>query len=142
MSTSRAITKGEMVQDARKDYEKTHNGRLIGLEDLNELGYISLFSWLSNLGKYGNKKDYMILLEDERGISVSLFTSDHKYSIRARRPNDNDGYLGCGASTRTPRTGEDWSRGNDLPDGPYNEKTWQEILNGIIGYELQKIESL
>ena len=140
MSTDQTVTKEEATRDARTDYEKKHKGELIDLETLNELGYISLFSWLSNLDKHGG--NHMILLQDERGISVSLFTSDHKYSIRARRPDDDDGYLGCIASTRKPLTGEDWSRGNDLPDGPYDEKTWQSILNAIVGYELQKIESL
>ena len=45
-------------------------------------------------------------------------------------------YLGCTASTRKPRAGEDWDRGNDLPDGPFNRRTWIKILNGIVKYEL------
>jgi hypothetical protein len=49
--------------------------------------------------------------------------------------------LGCGASTRKPRSGEDWTRRNDLPDGPFNEKTWRNILGAIVGYELVKIQN-
>ena len=34
------------------------------------------------------------------------------------------------------RAGEDWNRGNDLPDGPFEIDTWNNILKGIIRYEL------
>ena len=35
--------------------------------------------------------------------------------------------------------GEGWTRGNDLPDGPYGEKTWLEIVSAIVAYELSKV---
>ena len=40
---------------------------------------------------------------------------------------------------RKPRAGEDWTRGNDLPDGPYSYETWIKIKNAIIKKELVKI---
>jgi hypothetical protein len=46
------------------------------------------------------------------------------------------GYLGCIASSRRWRAGEDWHRGSDLPDGPLTEETWRSILAAIVSYEL------
>ena len=37
---------------------------------------------------------------------------------------------------RSPLPGEDWTRGNDLSDGPLNEETWEAILADIVGYEM------
>jgi hypothetical protein len=49
------------------------------------------------------------------------------------------GYLGCIADTRKPRAGEDWNRGRDLADGNYSKRTWQEIKDDILAYELVKV---
>lgn len=73
-------------------------------------------------------------IADDR-IHAYIYTNDHVYSISAT----TGGYLGCGAATRKARAGEDWSRGNDLPDGPFNKRTWERIKNSIIGYELQPL---
>ncbi len=75
---------------------------------------------------------------------VYLYTKTNRYSIVARRVKNgkeriDDGYLGCIASSRKPRAGENWTRGNDLPDGALTEATWQRILAGIVRYELQRI---
>lgn len=67
-----------------------------------------------------------------------IYTDTNKYSIYAGT-NDKNGYLGCVAQSRKNRPGEDWARGNDLPDGPLTEKTWNAILRGIVRYELQDI---
>ena len=48
----------------------------------------------------------------------------------------DDGYLGCIASSRRWRAGEDWHRGSDLPDGPFTEETWRRVLAAIVSYEL------
>ena len=49
------------------------------------------------------------------------------------------GYLGCIATTRKPRAGENWNRGNDLADGGYCKETWREIKDDILAYELVKV---
>ena len=75
----------------------------------------------------------------ERGV-LHLWTSKNRYSIifgPSRDPDDGKGYLGCGASSRKWRTGEDWHRGRDLPDGKFNETTWSKILIDIASYELE-----
>jgi hypothetical protein len=48
----------------------------------------------------------------------------------------SDGYLGYTASCRTPCAGEDWTRGNDLADGPLTEETWNRIIGDIVSYEM------
>lgn len=70
---------------------------------------------------------------------IYLYTEEHKYMIVAIDRENDKGYLGCQVSTRKQRAGEDWFRGNDLPDGPFNKKTWDDILNAIIRYEIVKL---
>lgn len=67
-------------------------------------------------------------------IGVLIYTKDHSYQIGAKET-----YLGCIASCRKPRAGEDWTRGSDLPDGKFNRETWERIKNAIARYELVKI---
>jgi len=77
---------------------------------------------------------------NEYTFRAYLYTAINRYSIVAKfRGDDKPGYLGCIAQSRKARTGEDWFRGNDLPDGDLSEDTWQRILVGILRYELQTI---
>lgn len=48
-------------------------------------------------------------------------------------------YLGCIASTRKPRAGENWNRGSDLVDGSYSKETFDKIIYDILAYELVKV---
>ena len=71
----------------------------------------------------------------ENGIFlVNVFTHTYRYQISAHKD-----YLGCTASTRMARAGEDWNRGNDLPDGKFCRETWGRIKDAIIRYELVKV---
>ncbi len=76
----------------------------------------------------------------EKKFRATIYTKGNEYHIAATE-RDDDGYLGCIASSRKSRPGEDWRRGNDLPDGPLSEKTWREILAGVVRYEAQRISS-
>ena len=69
-------------------------------------------------------------------VNYIICTEEHSYSISA-----HPSYLGCIASTRKCRAGENWTRGNDLPDGPSCYDTWQKIKDAILRYELVKIEA-
>jgi hypothetical protein len=64
---------------------------------------------------------------------------DGYYTVQEAEYRPGPGYLGCTASTRKPRAGEDWPRGNDLADGPLSEETWHSILADIVGYELVRV---
>jgi len=67
-------------------------------------------------------------------VNYIICTDNHRYSISA-----TPWYLGCIASTTFYRPGEDWTRGNDLPDGPFRYETWLHIKDAIIRYELVKL---
>jgi len=70
---------------------------------------------------------------------VYIYTYNNKYAIRVVWEDGKPGNIGCSVSCRKPRAGEDWTRGNDLPDGPYSYKTWLKIKDAIIKYELVKL---
>ncbi len=72
---------------------------------------------------------------------ICFYTKEHQYAINAieRFDGDDNSYLGCQVSTRKARAGEDWMRGNDLPDGKFTKKTWDIIINAIVSYELVKL---
>ncbi len=108
-------------------------GKSKKLEELN--------SWFEELVFPGKVKDFLHEIKNfttetgEECREVKFYTNDHCYRIFAVDRKDSD-YLGCQVSTRKMRPGEDWFRGNDLPDGPINRKTWDRILRGIVNYEL------
>ena len=104
-----------------------------------------LHDWIKSITRYGEFEKFVIVEQEEPGnsksVRVKLWTDNNSYSISASLPVDGyDGYLGCIASARKPRVGEDWTRGNDLADGPYSIGTWRKIVNGIVAYELSKLE--
>ena len=78
--------------------------------------------------------------EGTGNIRFKVYTNDHCYSITAlveqRTVGQYHTYLGCIASSRKPRAGEDWTRGNDLADGELSLETWNKILADIVSYEL------
>jgi hypothetical protein len=68
-----------------------------------------------------------------------IYTDAYKYRLCAIDRVEDEGYLGCQVSARKARAGEDWTRGNDLRDGPFLKETWFKILSSIINYELVKL---
>ena len=113
--------------------------------------YSEFYNQLKSISRYGYIDDFILpdYKTNQFGVRVRIYTKNHCYSIKAIKPGErdplgfkdkkDDGYLGCVAQTRKPRAGEDWTRGNDLADGDYSEKTWREIVNDIIGCELVKV---
>lgn len=92
-------------------------------------------TWLNELLYRTNDiENHFQIEQKERSIHISFYTKNNKYSLIAKET-----YLGCGVSSRKPRAGEDWTRGNDLPDGTFSQETWDRIKNAIISYELVKI---
>lgn len=93
-----------------------------------------LLEWLSEI-TFGNKDLYYKVREDtEEWFSIYLYTDKHRYCISCRLQ-----YLGCTYSCRTPKPGEFWTRGGDLPDGNFCKETWNSIKNSIIQNELIQI---
>jgi len=78
----------------------------------------------------------------ELWMGAKIWTMNTMYSINASMHVLNPpGCLMCGASSRKPRTGEAWSRDNDLGDGTFCEATWYKILANIVRYESEEVRS-
>lgn len=96
----------------------------------------TLLKWIRQL-TYGNPDKYCKFDTSKKGyIRTTLYSDRYAYHIVA---NIDSKYLGCIMTCRKSRTGEDWFRGNDLPDGIFCEKTWNNILRGIVRNELVQL---
>lgn len=101
--------------------------------------------WITKLIYPGKSKDFLHELEghstpgEEVYRRFGFYTEEHQYFIVAIDRTKDKGYLGCVVQTRKPRPGEDWLRGNDLSDGPFNKNTWNSIVNSIVRYEIVKL---
>ena len=103
--------------------------------------------WMQALDRFGSNIGDTVLTTcsvtpDEPTLRFELFTDNNRYSIKAIEKKGGGSYLGCTASSRKPRAGEDWTRGRDLADGALNHTTWVNILSDIVSYELVKIHSV
>jgi hypothetical protein len=104
-----------------------------------------LDEWIAQLIFPGKTKDFIqekkAYHSEEHGYyrDCCFYTEDNKYSITAIDRKEDDGYLGCGVTSRKSRAGEEYFRGNDLADGPFTKETWDRILLSIVNYELVKL---
>jgi len=116
--------------------------------------FAELAQWSQPLCRYNKLEDFVILDYKNQTLKIKFYTKDNTYHVSAILPGirveesfrtkdgmykKDEGYLGCIVNSRKPRAGEDWTRGNDLPDGSYTEETWNKIKNAIIAYELVKV---
>ena len=102
---------------------------------MTELYMDKLRSFIDEIDHYRGKQKSLWEFDEDR-TRVKLYTNGHVYAISA-----SPTYLGCIASTRKPRPGETWTRGNDLADGSFGKEIWDRILRDIVGYELMTISS-
>lgn len=106
-----------------------------------------LDKWLKDLVFPGKTKDFIHELEShgipgtEVSRKVCFYTENHQYFITAIDRTKDKGYLGCQVNCRKARAGEDWIRGNDLPDGKFNKITWDLIVKAIVCYEIVKLSN-
>jgi len=116
--------------------------------DLQKTKMEKLDRWIHKLVYPGKVSDFIQVIKSfedtSQGITQKIkdfcfYTSEYKYRFYANDRSNDDGYLGCQVTARKMRPGEDWVRGNDLADGPFNEETWRRILNTIVNYELVKL---
>ena len=74
---------------------------------------------------------------------VYLYTSAYRYSLSVSLNADGSPrYLGGGVVSRKHNIGEDWVRGNDLPDGDFSEDTLRKIMYAILRYELRPMPEI
>ena len=110
------------------------------LEVLKE--FPGLMDWLKEISRHRKLEDFVFISDYKKGeIHLKIFTRNHCYPIVVKLPTDEkpSGYLGTYVNNRKPRAGENWTRGNDLPDGSYSKETWNAFKNSLISYELVKV---
>jgi hypothetical protein len=125
------------------------NGEKVKNVSVKKITMYDFDKWLEDLVFPRDVDDFIEVLYDggqggnnenfEMKKRILFYTDNHKYTITAIARGEDQGYIGCGVSARKARPGEDWERGNDLPDGPFNTKTLEQIKNGIIAYELEQL---
>jgi len=143
----RIQTNEEFNQDLKARLEEKNNARIIDWEELIDIAP-DFAIWLKGIVKYGNVDSQVLIFhknqqnDNKNRFSCRLYTDNNIYSISGYAPTENkpNGYLGCIASRRKPRVGEDWTRGNDLPDGSYSKKTFDAIVRRIVAYELKSLQ--
>lgn len=137
----------EYNKDLKQRLEENSKSKLIKYEELIDIAP-EFAIWLKEIVRYGNVDSQALIFwninrkDDGNHFTVHLYTNDHCYSIYGYAPTEKNprGYLGCGATTRKPRVGEDWNRGNDLPDGKYCKETFDAIVHRIVAYELKNLQ--
>lgn len=140
-----AVEMLDQLESTINRLEETYGGRLIQSDELTHI-FPELARWLKAIIARFEKAALIFYHKDTKRVVIKLFTETHTYSISARRKDRKNkgekdlGYLGCQASTRKPRVGENWTRGTDLADGIYSEQTWINILCDIVGYEMKPLD--
>jgi len=103
-----------------------------------------LHGWLKEIDRWACAGNSALItdLSYDKGWRVNLYTAEHAYSIVAIpcRRDKRRGYLGCTVGSRRARAGEDWTRGNDLADGKFTDKTWRKIKDDMLAYELVPLQ--
>jgi len=120
--------------------------KVISMTDKETTKMQMLDQWFKELVYPGKVTDFIKEIQgqvntEEMYRSFCFYTEEHQYFISAieRFKGDKSSYLGCQVTARKARPGEDWHRGNDLPDGEFNKKTWDRIIYAIVSYEVVKL---
>ena len=82
--------------------------------------------------------------KEDADLRYEIITKYHLYRIAAYRENKTyqgeESYLGCILYNRYPWKGENWPRGSDLPDGEFDNNTWELIKEAIINNEFKPMK--
>jgi hypothetical protein len=108
----------------------------------------TLVEWLKELAPFGNIDKYLRKTRERfdvdsdadrfaNSVTYIFCTEENTYHINAYPDR-----LSTGASSRKQRPGENWTRGNDLPDGPFCRETWDNFLQAVIRYEMVKLDPI
>lgn len=99
-----------------------------------------LIKWMNKRKCYDSlDKLSVIRKRSGEGYRIEFHSLLYQYSISVVKPSKkrDKGYLGCIMRCRRSRIGEDWTRGNDFPDGSYSKKTWNHIIQTIAFHEFE-----
>jgi hypothetical protein len=105
-----------------------------------------LDQWLKELVFPGEVEDFIEEIagsgdDQEQVRELCFYTDEHNYYLHVTQRYDapENSYMSCHVNARKKRAAENWTRGNDLPDGPFNKETWNRIIYSIVNYELVKL---
>jgi len=143
----RVETNEEYNQDLKERIEENHGAKLIKYEELIVIAP-EFALWLKDIIRYRNVDSTALIFWDinrndgANHFSCTIFTNDNKHTFYGYAPTEDKpkGYLGAGTTGRKPRPGHLYAGGNDLPDGPYSKKTFNNIVNAIVAYELKTLQ--
>ena len=101
-----------------------------------EKTYDQMRKWLTELVPYRQYDNY-VSEEDrgEYGCRFYIYTNRNRYQICVHLGGESD-YLGAQFSRRKPDAGDTHVGGGDMPDGKYNQRTWDHIRDRILANEL------
>lgn len=141
----RVETPEEHNQSIKERYHREYGYEIIDWEEMFVITP-ELATWLKKIVKYGNVDSQILIMRKHESKCLRyrcwLYTNDYRYTFSAHikfDENEKD-YLGGYVETRKPRPGENWHRGNDLPDGEYTEETFNKIVRAIVAYELKSLQ--
>ena len=119
--------------------EEKNKAVIIDFDGLRKIAG-SFSNWLKDLVMDPDK--YTLMFKTETGFRCNIYSNDHVYSFYGYVPGIKNirGYLGAGATLRKSKVGEDWHRGNDLPDGEYSKETFDKIVSRIVKFGLEPLE--
>lgn len=141
---ARPATPAEQAESMRQTIQKDYNWPIVSVYRLRDGGFIDLFNWLKDLmhPRFSEEMAFPTMDVSSGKARVYLYTRRYVYHFTARLPGDNEdnGYLGGGMSCRAARPGEKWTRGADLPDGPYCRGTFDSIVRSMIRHELIPVD--
>lgn len=98
-----------------------------------------LVEWLKGCGYYRGKR-VEVAENTEETLSLRLYTARNRYTIDVTLSTGGDEiYMTGFASTRTPRPGEDRTRGNSLSNGWMSKKLFDWMFGSIVFYEALEV---
>lgn len=80
--------------------------------------------------------EHLVSEGDARG-RVIFATTKNNYFLTF-----TETYLGLVVDSRVARPGENWTRGNDLPDGKFSEETLDRAVKAVLLYELREVSDV
>lgn len=97
-----------------------------------EADYPFMQGEINRINWYGfNKRVAIFKKKEEKEYHLRMYSEDYEYIIHITPT-----YMGGFADCRVHRPLEDWTRGNDFPDGKCNIETFKRILYAILSYEI------
>lgn len=97
-----------------------------------EADYPFMKGEISKINWYGlNKRVAIFKKKDEKVYHLYMYSEKYEYTVHITPT-----YMGGFGDCRVHEPLEDWTRGNDFPDGKCDIKTFRRILYAILSYEL------